>query len=136
VDGGKPEWVELCRLSRPRHVRALVRRLEREGIETRTTVGTVADRNGLPAAAHVILVPRVEIDNARFVLVSISFEGPSTAELAAGAARWRRRVAAAVAAGACLLALVLHSVPMSIPKQGCRTGAPASEPVCAARATP
>jgi hypothetical protein len=109
------------------------RRLEAQGIESRRTVGSVANRAGKPVAAAVVLVPRVDIDDARFVLVRISYERPTTAQLA-----WRsvrRRFVAALVGGVCYLALLLQSAPMSLPSEGC-TGGSATHNVCPGRHSP
>jgi hypothetical protein len=70
----KPEWAELIRLRAKSEVRRLVDRLNAVGIETRLRLAA--------GGAHLrtVLVRRTELEDARFVVLQISFEGPSTAE--------------------------------------------------------
>jgi hypothetical protein len=119
---GGPRWAELVRLRRRPEIRRLLQRLRASGIETRITSGSILGRQRQTLPATVVLVPRVEIEDARFVLLQISFEGPSTAEIAALAARVRRRVAAALAGGLLLVTVLFQTLPPPQPRSALRCG--------------
>jgi hypothetical protein len=119
---GGPRWVELVRLRRRPEVRRLLQRLRASGIETRTTSGSVLGPQRQTLPATVVLVPRVEIEDARFVLVQISFEGPSTAEIAALAGRVRRRLAATLAGSLLLVTVLVQTLPPPQSRPALRCG--------------
>jgi hypothetical protein len=92
------------------------------GIEARVTTGLTAD-GGRAVAAEVGLVPRVEIESASFVLVQISYEGPSSDEIR-GSARARSCLAAAIAGTILLITLPLADPSAGPPSEHCRHQAP------------
>jgi hypothetical protein len=106
---GGPDWTELVRLRRWRQVLGLLRRLEREGVSARAA--RAAPR---PARAsrfgptYVVFVRRHQLDDARFVLVQLAFEGPSTDELRRRPSALRRT--AAVALAGVMLTITLAAV--------------------------
>jgi hypothetical protein len=114
----RPGWVELVRLRRVDEVRRLVGRLSDAAIEARITSGFASGRRGKRLPAEVVLVRRIDIESARFVLVQLSYEGPSTAEIARRRARRRHRLMAALAGGTLLVALVAQVVPVAPPAGG------------------
>lgn len=73
----RPEWVELIRLRTRSEISRLVGRLMHAGIESRLRLST-ARRRGRPLRA--VLVPRPELEDARFVVAQIAFEGPGAGE--------------------------------------------------------
>jgi hypothetical protein len=73
----RPEWVELIRLRTRSEISRLVGRLMHAGIESRLRLST-AHRRGRPLRA--VLVPRPELEDARFVLAQIAFESPGVGE--------------------------------------------------------
>ncbi len=100
----RPEWVELIRLRTRSEISRLVGRLMNAGIESRLRLSTVR-RRGRPLRA--ILVPRPELEDARFVLAQIAFESPVVGErgLRLGPLfRWASVALTAVVLSASLLA--------------------------------
>jgi hypothetical protein len=73
----RPEWVELIRLRTRSEISRLVGRLMHAGIESRLRLSSVR-RRGRPLRA--VLVPRPELEDARFVLAQIAFESPVAGE--------------------------------------------------------
>lgn len=73
----RPEWVELIRLRTRSEISRLVGRLMHAGIESRLRLST-ARRRGRPLRA--VLVPRPELEDARFVVAQIAFESPGAGE--------------------------------------------------------
>jgi hypothetical protein len=100
----RPEWVELIRLRTRSEISRLVGRLMNAGIESRLRLSTVRRRG---RALRAVLVPRPELEDARFVLAQIAFESPGVGERGLGLAplfRWGSVALTAVALGASLLA--------------------------------
>jgi hypothetical protein len=134
----KPKWVELVRLRHPAEVQRLLKRLENDGIETKTTTGVVADARGKLLRAEVVFVPRAEIEGARFVVLQISFEGPSTDEVHSLSMGARRMLAAALAGTVFLIALLFEVAPSSspAPREPCKQQIPWARNACESNPTP
>jgi hypothetical protein len=100
----RPEWAELIRLQAQTEIRRLVDRLTHAGIESRLRTSSVR-RRGRPVRA--VMVPRPELEDARFVLAQIAYESPSVGQSRIGLERILRWAAVGVTGavlGACLLA--------------------------------
>lgn len=100
----RPEWVELVRLHTRSEISRLVARLMHAGIESRLRTSSVR-RGGRPLRA--VLVPRPELEDARFVLAQIAFESPGVGERRVGfdsLFRWAAVALTGVVLSATLLA--------------------------------
>ena len=100
----RPEWVELVRLDTSAEISRLVGRLMHAGIESRLRTSS-SRRWGRPVRA--VLVPRPELEDARFVLAQIAFESPGVGERRVGfdtLFRWAAVALTGVVLSASLLA--------------------------------
>jgi hypothetical protein len=123
--GGSSDWTELIRLRRWREVRDLLKRLERNGIETRAR-RAAPPRRGRPrrlAPTYIVLVRRNDLDEARFVVVQLSFEGPSTDELPGPLSHISRWIGVALA-GAILAVSLAGMTAGKTPTDGGSCGRP------------
>jgi hypothetical protein len=105
---GGPDWTELVRLRRWRQVRDLLRRLEGETISARAARAAPrpAPTSRFAPPSYVVFVRRHQLEEGRFVLVQLAFEGPSTAEL-------RRRPSALRRAAAVTLAGIMLTITLA-----------------------
>jgi hypothetical protein len=123
----RPEWAELIRLRAHAEVCRLVDRLALAGIESRLRLSSVR-RRGKPLRA--VLVPRPELEDARFVVVQIAYESPSVGERRRGLEpifRWATVGLTGIVLSASLLASPAHLAP--VPER-CPTGAMAAAGSC------
>ena len=112
--GGGSGWVELIRASDDIEAHLIGGRLEAAGVE----ISMVKDRSGPawlyggsnPWAPVMLLVRRLQLDDARIVLAEVAFDAPPATDVSSRPRGWRGPVmfwAAALALGALLTGVAL-----------------------------